>query len=905
VNTPRLTLPTLVTGVWDSLLICTYGARLDFLEHNLWRQIERVPNRIILADAQQVQRHLRAREGGALRHVNRAYVLGTLVSKTAAHAKLIMLLREDAGILAIGSGNLSFDGYASQGECFTVYHWSPDKTQGQGEFAAVREFVDELVVRNLVDSIVAGRIHQAWQDAPWLFGTVSASRALVRHNLTTPLIDQFIEALEGETVENLTVHAPFYDRRCDALEAIIRRSRPKRVHILLQEKMTAIDPDELTRVMSASCLSWEARSVQAPETGTFLHAKFLIAELRARSVCLQGSPNCSGPALLRTHPTGNVELANLIPGPPRAFDHLVRSLVVSDAVDVHALGLRWARDEGEEVEARSPELVKDLVWRPPCLTGTFLVEIAVPPVLLVGDRVVDDVDWKLEPAVGGFTPFTIKLGEQGSSLLIRTEVVTFDFGANGTSAPQYPYHLNDLLALASGQVRADLLRTAGDFDIPDEELELLLAELDHALIVDVGSIWRMLKKKRAPEPNEDEDGPHLAWEDLNWDALQSHPKFAQYHGWDKQGSTDLTALGILLTSIAERFPQEVAASRGEAVPGVHPGAQSGDDRLGDLSVSPQGESEAEAERAALEQEELREAARLRASKQFERFINRFVDGLTDPEFVKFVGPTVILPSYVIFNHICWKLAKLDLAPEPSILDAQLALWTFFWGDGHNPGYLARLGEPEQEAALELMDRHHAEAVLLASLIEAQLIGRQEVPKQLPRLRDLWRAMLTNHLLQPTRKAIGYAAAVAGEGPESLSKAHLVDELDRLGHYYTGIEARAVIAAAVHADPNLIWERKGEVVRGHLGMREVKIYEVDDNHARLTPATATEALRGLTFPGVDYLRISHPASKSFAEADFALNRYRWHDGRTKATQELNLCGREPWERELEYLRRMAA
>ena len=172
--------------------------------------------------------------------------------------------------------------------------------------------------------------------------------------------------------------------------------------------------------------------------------------------------------------------------------------------------------------------------------------------------------WELDEPAGGTTRFTVTLGGYASALLGRVQAVTFVFGTGEPSAPVFPYHLNTLIALASGQGRTDLLKQAGDFDLGDEELEQLLAQLDEVLVVNGHSIWRMLKRK-APEPADDGELSSLSYGDLDWEAIQSHPRLAQYRNWHP-GTTDPTGLGITLHSIAERFRAEVKQRRSEKPP---------------------------------------------------------------------------------------------------------------------------------------------------------------------------------------------------------------------------------------------------------------------------------------------------------------------------------------------------
>ena len=144
-----------MTKAWDSVLIATYGADLEFFERVLLRQLKRSRSRVVFCDGRQIARKLADPDSRAqLRQLNRTYVLAPLWTGGAAHAKLIMLLSQDRGLLAVGSGNLGMDGYASQGECFSRYSWSEDDPRQLGEFLAARSFFDQICGQGLVDPAV-------------------------------------------------------------------------------------------------------------------------------------------------------------------------------------------------------------------------------------------------------------------------------------------------------------------------------------------------------------------------------------------------------------------------------------------------------------------------------------------------------------------------------------------------------------------------------------------------------------------------------------------------------------------------------------------------------------------------------------------------------------------------------
>lgn len=901
-------IPPLLDAAWDSALIMTYGADLEFYEQHLLPLLTRSRNRVIFSDGRQTARGLTDTNNRVqLRQVNRTYVIAPVHADTAAHAKLIMLLSEDRGLLVVGSGNLSMSGYASSGECFSSYHWSQDDQGQRGEFLAARDFIDQVCEKRLVDSFVQTRVQQAWRDAPWLYGKAQDNGSRLRHNLDQALLDQFAEAVNGRTVDELVVHAPFYDHRCEALAELIQRTSPATLQVLLQERLTSVDPQRLTAVLDAAPGLIDVRSVRAPDAGTFLHAKFLIARSEGIAICLQGSPNISSSALLGAYPNGNIELANLLIGERSAFDHLISSLVVSpDSIDITQLDLSLTNDgDDDDHEAPPRYAATELSWEDPRLSGVFDRAVLVPPQLIVDGAAVAEVVWELSEPSASRTRFAVSLDEEAASALNGVAAVRFIFDTGEETLPTFPYHVNALNALASGQGRTDLLKQAGDLDLGDAELEELLAQLDAALIVDRGSIWRMLKRK-APEASNEDPSISIAYGELDWDAIQSHPKLAQYRNWDQRTASDPTDLGILLTSIAERFEADVRRARTDD-PGAEDGPDSSPDGLDDLAKEIEAEDEEAAEENDAVQEQRRLSLRSRAKRQFHSFVKRFVNGLTDQEFTRYVGPPVIVPSYVIFNHLCWKLIQIDLAEPVQIINAQTALWKFFWGDKNESGYFLALSTAEQEAALDILDRHHSEAVLLCSLFQAHAHTRHEPDdRTLVEIRDMWRTVLPHPLWQPTKTALDDSTTLL---QHSCKTTHdLVEKLDTLASYVSDGEPLAAVGQALGCRSEQVTITSGRVNRGSMGPQNVPIYAIEDPYTSLTPGSAWRAFSSLAalHPEVEYIRLEDRSHDVIAFADFHNHDFLHVDRATDDSEVIDPPATEtpPWRIELESLYDMA-
>ena len=244
----------------------------------------------------------------------------------------------------VGSGNLRLTGWGATGEVFTQYDYSDDEASGSAAFTEAKALLDGLSARHLLDDFSEKYMERLWSRVPWLTDA-SPTASPVLHNLDSPLLDQFVSAVErvGTRPSELLIFAPFHDPGCRALATLLERTYPREATLLVQPGHTSIERDALADVMKRFHLVVRPLGLRG-DHGRYVHAKVILARFAKASICFQGSANLSYAALMTTIPEGNVEgLLNLLEGGKGVFDHLLSDLWIGKPVtDPASLNVRFS-----------------------------------------------------------------------------------------------------------------------------------------------------------------------------------------------------------------------------------------------------------------------------------------------------------------------------------------------------------------------------------------------------------------------------------------------------------------------------------------------------------------------------------------------------------------------------------
>jgi hypothetical protein len=857
----RLNLPEVLNGRFTGLTVATYGADLAFLESFLLRRMARqITNRVLLVDAGQLHKAITL--GHGFRRLNRTYATAPIHSSRSFHPKLLLLTGPESGRLLVGSGNASISGYTGPGEAFTQYDWTPEAPNDLAAFTAVRDFLLEVNQRFSIDDLAWHLIQDQLAVAEWINGDRTPSSVV--HNLHEPLLNQLASRIDTKTVTELVIYAPFHDHGARAMKALIKQLRPTRLTLLVQSRQTTIDLPALKSVTRPLGKGLTVMEVEAPQpySNVFLHAKFVLARTSSGDHILQGSANISAVALCQSSADGNVEMANLLSGPAGAFDaflaNVTTSLVANGLQEV--IPAAWSDDNTAD-DANAWQ-VRNLTWAVPDLSGilTRIVDGSDIHVFISGRQLTPTVVNVQTEA--GTTHFTITFSPEDAERLNQAEWIDIQI-RDELPIPSYPYRVNELLRLSSTGHRIDLLREAGSLDLDDKEIVEILQELDRIMIVDGRSLWRLAHPSDPIHNSDEEDSneKNIRYEDLDWDLIRAHPAY-KGHDNARTNASNATAteLAILLGSLTDRFRIDASEpSAGRNGP------------ADDLAIEPDLEDEdavddalADVDADDAELEPRRQTASTRVRRMWRSFAQRFVRGLSDQNFVEQVGPGIVIPSYIAFNHLCRRLRITEMIDPDYLSTAQIHLWGFMWGTSDSVGYLASLPNDERHVAQEVMAQHEDISATLAAIDDAYW-HTWDYADDIRPLRNAVRSLLANR--EWSLDQSGLVGAANATSTSNINTAEdLLDEIWELVVYAPEDDIDRDIASSVGLNFTDIHWKKETIMRNGVPREHEVLHIRDDFDLSMQRAGALFSAWACFDPGNDYLRVVAGRTIAFWEGE---------------------------------------
>jgi hypothetical protein len=285
-------------------LYFTFNVNLGFFETRLLGVSRACGAAVTLvADA-----HIYDPDPRAVRGAGTSYVIGLASMPGAFHPKVFVLVGPQRAVIAIGSGNLTVNGWHHNQELSTVIT-ADCQTGCPPIVAAVAAWIRTLPNLVPISSLAADAMKR----------TADELDALVRHapvlhtdhQLVTTSTSAILSQLPDGHVEHLRLYAPFHDHDAAALSALLARYHPSAIRLAVQPGLTVMTPSALiaSAESAGAVLTFESAGNQ------YRHGK-LIEATRADGTgwTLTGSPNLTAAALLRSlERGGNCEVGLVSP----------------------------------------------------------------------------------------------------------------------------------------------------------------------------------------------------------------------------------------------------------------------------------------------------------------------------------------------------------------------------------------------------------------------------------------------------------------------------------------------------------------------------------------------------------------------------------------------------------------
>jgi len=714
VATPPLNLGEILhRGHWQEVALLTYSFDLPFFESYLLPILVGAGcHSISVAScASWLPDRLRSwATSGEVREAGRSYTVSPVSVPGVFHPKVILACGDHRGVVMVGSGNISQYGMAMGGELFTLEEWDDD---GVPHLAIETwQLCREVGRQLLVDRAFLERIEAIGRLVPALASPIDEHVLL--HNLSEPILGQFLTRLSGAPVDDLVVWSPFTDEKLEALDALVEGLSPRRVTLGVQSQMTKLDGERLVLLQKRHRdMSWEVRTLEQPDSDqpSMIHAKGILASLTSgEQIALVGSPNLSTPALLRTSATGNFEVAVLHHGANLREELFGEGSVIRLGRAIDPRQLTWAEDPTTAYQRKAGPVVQLLGAR---LDRDWLgLEISGDPpsgtaVLLDAELRRDlthaDAGWGTA-LDGGMAPRTAELIWKG-----------------GSSGPVVVADIARLAAMRVGrETRAYAPLEALDYGADRDILELL-DQLSQLAIGSVNDVERMLRGAPAPSPQEEAaeaagEAPLVRLEDIDFDRIKQHPRALAYVAGAEYFETP--RIQLWLDEVVQQFEQ----LRNRQLLRIVTPVLTGDDEE-ETEILPQ----------------IEERRRWRVSRRIavrvRNRLRRYVNGVRDPRFWRLVDSEWMAKNYVLFLSLLQRLWARAWTPEAILSPDDLAPLTLdllvgYWGDDRGGGYLSEILEEDRQASAALITQNQGDALSAAAsivMLEAQGEIRQAAP----------------------------------------------------------------------------------------------------------------------------------------------------------------------------------
>lgn len=290
-------------NLYHSAILTSYAFDPIFFESFFLPRLRQcgISNVVVLLDASNYDQVLLQYPSFSIQSDRRQYSLIRQMptNNGVFHPKISMFFGEDAGLIVVGSGNLTYNGHGLNEEVWNVFSLKGTESVYLPLFIATWQYLNGL---NLPDAmLLKQQLRWVRENTNWLSDDVSTNSGNVTigneqylflsNDSKGTILSKLQEMIGDEIVESIVTISPFYDTSGITVRTLHDIFNPKEVKCVYSEG--GIYPYDMMKNPPKwlKLYSWDDVFTTKRSDVHKLHAKIIQFALQSRTILISGSAN--------------------------------------------------------------------------------------------------------------------------------------------------------------------------------------------------------------------------------------------------------------------------------------------------------------------------------------------------------------------------------------------------------------------------------------------------------------------------------------------------------------------------------------------------------------------------------------------------------------------------------------
>ncbi|MPQ44453.1 phospholipase D-like domain-containing protein [Clostridium tarantellae] len=284
-------------------IFCTYSFNTDFFENYILnlKGVNTCRNISIFTDREMYNNSFNAGEMTKPKWINKKYLVTPIDTNGVFHPKLYLLASEKSVSIGVGSANLTREGLASNLEIISTFEVTEKNKKYSGLLKECLEFLRELSLY----SNSASAIKSVDTFINYTSHLLSEEKSEIRflNNFNEAILPTIVKELEDNTVNNIKVISPFYDKELEVYKYLRNIYHEAKIDIFVQQKKSNFPTEKYNYFdLNTSLYVYMGQD-------RYMHGKAIVFDTNKGRFLLTGSTNFTKSALLDKEFKANIETA--------------------------------------------------------------------------------------------------------------------------------------------------------------------------------------------------------------------------------------------------------------------------------------------------------------------------------------------------------------------------------------------------------------------------------------------------------------------------------------------------------------------------------------------------------------------------------------------------------------------